>query len=125
MDVVQTHQCDELKMFTKKLGKGIKYREIGDKFGVGASAACKKVNTAGTDESLFRLVPLPLHGAQICAWAPTKGSKSERSLVCSTGPPEQEHFDFQTVDSKERLLKMFQLINFTIFVQYLVISIQS
>ena len=63
-------------------------REIGDKFGVGSSAACKKVNTAGTDENLFRLVPVPGHGArvlplepvlvpghdaQICAGAPTKG----------------------------------------------------
>ena len=73
------------------------------KFGVGASTAYEKVNTAGTDEILFRLVPvlghgarvlplelvpvsghgarvLPLelepvpgHGAQICARAPTKG----------------------------------------------------
>ena len=47
-----------------------------------------KVNTAGTDETLFRLVPVPRHGArvlpleqvpvpghraQICARAPTKG----------------------------------------------------
>ena len=27
------------------------------KFGVGASTACEKVNTTGTDENLFRLVP--------------------------------------------------------------------
>ena len=70
----------------KQLGKGIDYREIGDKFGVGASTACKKVNTGGTDENLFRLVPMPGHGArvlplelvpgqgaQISAQAPTKG----------------------------------------------------
>ena len=64
-------------------------RPIDDKFGaVGASTACEKVNTAGTDENLFRLVPLlgncaqvlplelvpvPRHGAPISAWAPTKG----------------------------------------------------
>ena len=58
----------------KQLGKSIDYREIGDKFGVGASTACKKVNTAGTDENLFRLVPVPGHGAQITARAPTKGN---------------------------------------------------
>ena len=63
MDVVQTHQCPELKMFITKLGKGINYLEIGGKFGIGASTACKKVNAAATDESLFRLVPVPGHGA--------------------------------------------------------------
>ena len=58
--------------------------EINDKFGVGASTACKKVNIAGTDENLFRLEPAPghgtrvlplelVHGAQICVRAPTKG----------------------------------------------------
>ena len=61
MDVVQTRQCPELKMFIKKkkkqLGKGIDYREIGAKFWVDASTACKKVNASGTDENLFRLVP--------------------------------------------------------------------
>ena len=46
------------------------------------------MNTVGTDENLFRLVPVPghsarvlplqpvpvpRHGAQICAWEPTKG----------------------------------------------------
>ena len=64
---------------------------------------CKKVNTAGTDINLFRLeclgmilnlsttdlelVPVPQHGAQIWAWAPTKRyvqtgmvTKSEQSL---------------------------------------------
>ena len=44
---------------------GIYYLEICGKFGVGSSTACKKVNTAGTDENLFRLVPLPRHGAQV------------------------------------------------------------
>ena len=48
MAVVQTRQCPELKMFIKQLGKDIDYPEIGHKFGVGASAACEKVNTAGT-----------------------------------------------------------------------------
>ena len=92
----------------KQLVKGLDYQEIGDKFGVGASTACEKVDTAGTDENLFRLVPVPGHGArvlplkllpvsgysaQISARAPTKGyvqtragaavtvTKSERGLV--------------------------------------------
>ena len=54
----------------------------------GSLTACEKVNTAGTDETLFRLVPalrhsarvlpvklvpVPGHGAQICARAPVKG----------------------------------------------------
>ena len=71
-----------------QLGKGIDYREISDKFRVNASTACEKVNTADTDGNLFRLVPVPGHGArvlplelvpvsghgaQISAWAPTKG----------------------------------------------------
>ena len=61
---------------------------MGNKFVVGSSTACEKVNTAGTDENLFRLVPvtghgcqvlpseivpMPEHGAQICAEPPTKG----------------------------------------------------
>ncbi|XP_046863156.1 putative nuclease HARBI1 [Xenia sp. Carnegie-2017] len=33
-------------MMLKRLGKGLDYREIGDKFGVGASTACTKVNEA-------------------------------------------------------------------------------
>ena len=49
----------------KQLGKGVYYREIGDKFGVGASTACKNVNTAGTDKNLFRLVPVPGHRARV------------------------------------------------------------
>ena len=45
-------------MFTNNYkGKGLDFGEIGDKFGGGASTACDKVNTAGTDENLFRLVP--------------------------------------------------------------------
>ena len=36
--------------------KGTDCREIGGTFGVGASTPCKKVNTAGTDENLFKLV---------------------------------------------------------------------
>ena len=42
----------------EQLGKCLDYdnREIGNKFGVGASTACEKVNLAGTNENLFRLV---------------------------------------------------------------------
>ena len=56
------------------------------KFGVVASKAYERVNTKGTDENLFRLVPVPGHGArvlplelvpghgaQISARSPTKG----------------------------------------------------
>ena len=61
---------------------------INCKFAVGASTACEKGNTAGTDENTFRLVTVPRHGArvllpelvpvlghgaQICDRAPTKG----------------------------------------------------
>ena len=49
----------------KQLRKRIDYRKIGDKFGAGASTACKKVNTAGTEENLFRLVPVLGHGARV------------------------------------------------------------
>ena len=49
----------------RQVGKGIDYRENGDKFRVGNSTACEKVNTAGTDENLFTLVPGPRHGVQI------------------------------------------------------------
>ena len=72
----------------KQLGKGNNYREISGKFGVVASTDYQKVNTTVTDENLFRLVPVsghgsrvlplelvpvPRHGAQISALAPTKG----------------------------------------------------
>ena len=87
--VVKTRQCLDLnRNLRKQLGKGINYREIGGKFGGSASTAFEKVNTAGTDENLFRLVPVPGHGtrvlplelvlvpghgAQISARGPTKG----------------------------------------------------
>ena len=35
---------------------GIDYREIDNKFKIGSSTACKKVNTVSTGENLFRLV---------------------------------------------------------------------
>ena len=102
MDVVQTRQCPWTKNVHKQLGKRIDYWETGANFGVGSSTACRKVNTVGTDENLFRLVPVlglqmlgckrprararcpsttsgpepepvPGHGVQICARAPTKG----------------------------------------------------
>ena len=63
MDFVQTRQWPEIKMFINNKENVLKYREIGDKFGVGSSTDCKKVNTASTDENLFGLV----HGDQICA----------------------------------------------------------
>ena len=62
------------------------------------------MNTAGTDENLFRLVPVPRRGAQISARAPTKdyvptgahtghdaraccpGTKPERGLYSSCIP---------------------------------------
>ena len=53
------------KRVHKQPGEGIDYREIDDKFGASASTACKKVNTAGTDENLFRLVLVPGHGARV------------------------------------------------------------
>lgn len=33
-------------MLLERIGKGMDYREIGDKFGIRASTACKKVNEA-------------------------------------------------------------------------------
>ena len=61
----------------KTIGKGIDYREIGDKFGVSASTTRENVNTAGTDEKLLWLAPVPGHGAQVSARAPTKGEKQQ------------------------------------------------
>ena len=49
----------------KKLEKGNNHREISGKFGVVASTANDKVNTTGTDENLFRLVPVLGHGARV------------------------------------------------------------
>ena len=47
----------------KQLGKGNNYGDISEKFGVVASTAYEKVNTRGTDENLFRLVPVPGYSA--------------------------------------------------------------
>ena len=104
MDVVQTH------------------REIGDKFGGSASATCEKVNTSGIEENLFKLVPVPGHGARVlprnihienarykclsllfiivtsgasaraCDRAPCPGSKSERGVRKQR---EMEHADWE------------------------------
>lgn len=55
-----------LKMFLNtEAGKGINYREISGEFGISASTACQKKNTAGNDEKLFTLVPVPGHGARV------------------------------------------------------------
>ena len=62
MDVVQTPQCPGVSPFTKDYEKVLNYRE---KYGVGASTACEKVNTVSTDENLFRFVPVPGHGARV------------------------------------------------------------
>ena len=87
-------------MSIKTLGKGTNYREIGDNFVVGASTACEKVNTADTNKNLYRLVsvlgygarvlplelaPVPGHGAQISARAPTKGYVQTRARAAGTG----------------------------------------
>ena len=71
---------------TKMLGKGNNYQQISNKSGVVASSAYEKLNTTGTDENLFRvdlvaghaarvlaleLLPMPEHGAQIRARAPS------------------------------------------------------
>ena len=48
-----------------QLGKGNNYREISGKFGIVASTAYEKVNATGTHEYLFRLVPVPGHGARV------------------------------------------------------------
>ena len=47
IDVVQTCQCPKLSMFMIQLGKGLDYGEIGQKFELGASTACEKLNAAG------------------------------------------------------------------------------
>ena len=66
MDVVQTRQCLEVKLFINYEEKVLTIeKSCGGKFAVGASTACKKVKTAVTDESLFRLLPLPGHGARV------------------------------------------------------------
>ena len=72
MDIVHTHthQCPYgAKNVHKQPGKGINYRKMGDKYGVSASTACEKVNTAGTDENLFRLVPAPGKGSRVLSWS--------------------------------------------------------
>ena len=93
----------------KQLGKGDSHRENSVKFGVVASRAYEKLYTTGTDESLFRLapvpelgaqvlplelVPAPRHGVQINARTPTNGyvqygtrsraqdTQSEQGLCC-------------------------------------------
>ena len=57
MHVVHTRQCRELKMI---IYLSTNRRQICS----GAAIGCQKVNTVGIDENLFRLVPVPRHGAQ-------------------------------------------------------------
>ena len=70
----------------KQLEKSNNYREISGKFGVVASTAYEKVNTTGTDANLFRLVPVPVHGAQTCARAATKGHVQTGALAQQRTP---------------------------------------
>ena len=57
MAVVQTHRpVPWSEHVHKRLGKGFDYRENGGKFGVGASTAFERANTAGpAGENLSRL----------------------------------------------------------------------
>ena len=43
----------------------MKYRKLDDKFEVRTSTSWERVNTAGADETLFILVPVPGHGARV------------------------------------------------------------
>ena len=65
MVFVQTTIALHRAVHKLRQGRGIDYREISKKFGVGASKAYEKVNISDTDENLFRLVPVPGHGARI------------------------------------------------------------
>ena len=49
----------------KQLGKGDNCQEISGKFGDVASTAIEKADATGTDENLFRLVPVLGHGARV------------------------------------------------------------
>ena len=86
MDVVHTRQCPERSInIHKQLGKGNNYQGISGKFGVVASTAYAKENTTGTDENLFRLVPVPGHGARVLTGTNKRlcsdsGTKSEQGL---------------------------------------------
>ena len=87
MDFVQTRQCPDLKMFMKQLGKRIDYREIGDKFGVGSSTACKKRKAVQTSALARARYPSTTSGAssgtskKLCSdWCPCPGAKSELCL---------------------------------------------
>ena len=90
MDVVQTRQCPELKMFIPVEKSATSFS------GVSASTACEKAITAGTDNNLFRLVPVighsarvlpldlvpvPRHGAQIWALPRCKNLTTDVTLT--------------------------------------------
>ena len=45
-------------MFIKQLKKGNNYPEMGNKFVVGASTGCEKINSAATDDSFTHPHPL-------------------------------------------------------------------
>ena len=69
--------------------KNVRHKQLGNILTIEKSATnlelvlLQKVNTTGTDETLFRLVPVLGHGAR--AWAPCLGSKPEQSLSCNNG----------------------------------------
>ena len=67
MDVVQTRQRPGLKMFINNYEKVLTIEKSAPSLElVLQQLACKKVNTAGTDETIFRLVPVLGHGRARC-----------------------------------------------------------
>ena len=70
----------------RQRGKRIKYRKIGNKFEVRTSTAWENVNTAGADENLFILVPVPGHSARALPLklVPLPGNGAQISARAST-----------------------------------------
>ena len=66
MDVVQTRQYSELKMFIKKNSENVlTIEKSAANLELVFQQPCKKVNTPSNKENLFRLVPVLGYGARV------------------------------------------------------------
>ena len=74
MDIIQVHRCPEPVNFRNDYEKTLIFEKSA------TNLECEQVNTAGTDESLFSLVP-GQHGAQTCVRHKQKATF--KHLVCT------------------------------------------
>ena len=109
MDVDQTRQYPKLKMFISNKEKVSTIEKSAANLGLVLQQLMGwKINTAGTDENLFRLVPVHGHG-QVPSTTSRASARARHCAQISAPAPEKAMFrpDTRTGTKSERGLRYF------------------